>query len=271
MPRIVRRRPSKTTPRVKDGRVQRKNYRDVDHGPVGPLKIRVDVPGPGYRHVLTREHVERFLQLIPHWDRVRRGLRQIVLADRSDRADGWYQDGTVAISPWWDPVPVTINAWYHHAHREIWERLGVPARLTTDFVCAKEADPPRDDQEPPRWLSPVIEKTFGITRHDIRPGEGLGEWLVIDQDEAEDGPIIAEISWVDGELHLYERLWFMRFDKHTAAAYQLLHILLHELGHHLDAMATPYPGFVVRGEDYAEQWAIRCAEKIWDDYIAAFR
>ena len=50
-------------------------------------------------------------------------------------------------------------------------------------------------------------------------------------------------------------------------AYQLLHIFLHELGHHRDAYTRPAPGHGVRGESYAEVWAERHAELVWERYF----
>ena len=94
MARVIRR--SKTTPRVKDGRVQRKHYRDVEWGD-RPLEILTRVPGLGHRHVLTRELVERFIALVPDWSELSRGLHTILLAEASSRADGWYNDGFIAL------------------------------------------------------------------------------------------------------------------------------------------------------------------------------
>lgn len=108
MPRAVRR-ASKTTPRVKDCRVQRKNHRDVSWSRPGPVEIRIDVPGAGYRHVLNRELVERFVAIIPDWREVSRGLEAIVLAPESRRADGWYRDGVISFAAWYDPIPFTTR------------------------------------------------------------------------------------------------------------------------------------------------------------------
>lgn len=54
-----------------------------------------------------------------------------------------------------------------------------------------------------------------------------------------------------------------------AKAYQLLHVLLHELGHHHDAL-TNRSGVSVRGEDYAEGWAFRNEAEVWERYTSAF-
>lgn len=55
---------------------------------------------------------------------------------------------------------------------------------------------------------------------------------------------------------------FMGFERVTAAAYQLLHVFLHELWHHVDAITLPARGATVRGEADTEVWANRCADRI---------
>ncbi len=55
-----------------------------------------------------------------------------------------------------------------------------------------------------------------------------------------------------------------------ARAYQLLHILLHELGHHHDLMTTRTRRECARGEPYAEAYAHRYAEQVWESYARAF-
>jgi hypothetical protein len=56
----------------------------------------------------------------------------------------------------------------------------------------------------------------------------------------------------------------------TARAYQLVHILLHELGHHHDRITTKSMRVAARGEPYAEEYARRYEDRIWSEYIAAF-
>jgi hypothetical protein len=52
-------------------------------------------------------------------------------------------------------------------------------------------------------------------------------------------------------------------------AYQLLHVLLHELGHHHDAMTTR-SGRAGRGEPYAEGYAWHYERLIWTRYVERF-
>ena len=62
------------------------------------------------------------------------------------------------------------------------------------------------------------------------------------------------------------------FSEDTAKAFQLCHLLLHELGHHADRMATHRQAdSSPRGEDYAEQWARDRFEEAWARWARAER
>ena len=60
------------------------------------------------------------------------------------------------------------------------------------------------------------------------------------------------------------------FTEDQARAYQLLHILLHELGHHHDRMTTKSQVRASRGEPYAEAYALQYEAQIWERYQEAF-
>src|SRR5687767_7191864 len=92
----------KTTPRVKDGRVQRKNHRDVPLPRPGVPALRVEPPRPGFRHTITEPELRRFVALLPDWDDLSVGLEEIVLVDREDGLDGWYEQGSVYVCAWPD-------------------------------------------------------------------------------------------------------------------------------------------------------------------------
>jgi hypothetical protein len=250
---------SKVTPRVKDGRVQRKNYRDVSRR--GPLEIQVEAPRPGYRHVVSRELLERFVELVPNWRTISRGLELIVLSDGHPRRDGRYEDGVIELTAWHDPVAITVSPIYHAIHCPIWDRLGVPSRPEPEFI-GSVYDFDEAESAIAEWLN--------ASEIEIVDGQTEGEWLAVEREEVP-GTVIAELTQISYEIHIYARCVFMRFDRRTAAAYQLLHVFLHELGHHIDAMAPPHRGFITLGEDYAETWAVRCANEIWDVAVDALR
>jgi hypothetical protein len=64
--------------------------------------------------------------------------------------------------------------------------------------------------------------------------------------------------------------YLCRFTEATARAYQLLHVLLHELGHHHDCMTTRSKADAARGEGYAEDYAYEHERTVWERYLAAF-
>ena len=81
----------KTTPRVKRGKVQRKNRSaptptsfnsNYDYPMIERWR-----PGCGYRHLLRGEHIECFLRLLPDWAGLSTGVNAIVLA----RGDPYWQ------------------------------------------------------------------------------------------------------------------------------------------------------------------------------------
>jgi hypothetical protein len=61
-----------------------------------------------------------------------------------------------------------------------------------------------------------------------------------------------------------------KFTESTARAYQLLHIFLHELGHHCDRMSTKRKREGGRGEPFAEEWAYRYERVVLDRYLQTF-
>ena len=62
----------------------------------------------------------------------------------------------------------------------------------------------------------------------------------------------------------------LRFTEPQARAYQLLHILPHELGHHHDRITSRRGRRAGRGEPYAEAYANRVLEDIWPSYAREF-
>ncbi|SHE78796.1 hypothetical protein [Dysgonomonas macrotermitis] len=60
------------------------------------------------------------------------------------------------------------------------------------------------------------------------------------------------------------------FTENQIKAYQLLHILLHELGHHHDRVSTKSKRKCARGENYAESYAFMYEEIIWNKFFENF-
>jgi hypothetical protein len=61
-----------------------------------------------------------------------------------------------------------------------------------------------------------------------------------------------------------------RYTEDQARAFLLLHVFLHELGHHVDRMQTKQRKAGVRGEEFAERWANELAARIWPSYVRRF-
>jgi hypothetical protein len=181
----------KTAPKVKSGRVQKKNrWAETTRLDSIPLVER-ERPGDGYRHLLKVRDIEAFIGLLPEWDELSRGLDRIVLAAGEDGM-GYHELGTVAICAWekdlwWeDTIPSFIEE-----HRSLLDRLGV-----------------------------------------VR--EQLGE------------------------------RWVCKWNEPQARAFQLAHVLVHELGHHHDRMTTRSQRAPARGEPYAEEYARIHEDALWD-------
>jgi hypothetical protein len=61
-----------------------------------------------------------------------------------------------------------------------------------------------------------------------------------------------------------------KWTQNTARAYQLLHILTHELGHHHDRITTQSQKRTARGESYAEAYALKYEKLVWDRFTRVF-
>jgi hypothetical protein len=64
--------------------------------------------------------------------------------------------------------------------------------------------------------------------------------------------------------------WSCHFTESQAKAFMLLHIFLHELGHHVDKLRSKKQNIMKGGEEYAEKYANDLFIEIWPAYIAKF-
>jgi hypothetical protein len=91
---------------------------------------------------------------------------------------------------------------------------------------------------------------------------------------------VANREYVEEHRDIFDRLgvpietndegFVLHFTEDTLRAYQLLHVFLHELGHHHDRMTTRYKRRSSRGEDFAEQYARTNGDHIWSGYFELF-
>ena len=188
----------KTTPKVRNGKVQRKNRcrptSNYYNTPQNVPALDHQRPGKGHRHVIRKKHLVDFVSILPDWEELSTGLNVVLLAPYEDDADGWHEPGVVAVCAWPRTMWVEWTQDYYSQHRNLLTRLGVP--------CER--------------------KRYG---------------------------------------------YLCKFTEGAARAYQLLHVLLHELGHHHDRMTTRSKRTSARGENYAEQYARRFSDLIWNRYL----
>lgn len=185
----------KTTPKVRNGQVQKKDRHEETTNYWNTYQ-RIPVfdkekPGPGYKHYLRKNHLVRFIQMLPDWDELSTDLDAVVLAEGVRFEDGrCFSAGVIYIRAWPRDPHISVYAQYFHEHSDIFERLGVSSsKAGNHYIC--------------------------------------------------------------------------RFTEEQVRAYQLLHIFLHELGHHHDRDSDI-------GEKYAEQYARNYEAQIWTQYINEF-
>jgi hypothetical protein len=190
----------KATPKVKDGRVQKKNRHAVTPNYWNTrqeiLKIDIESPGKGYKHFLKKRDIAAFLEILPNWSEIDIELDAILLA-QGGGPDGWYINGVIGICAWNKNMTCSLNKDYFNDHRELFSRLGVKYEVKKEGVVCQ-------------------------------------------------------------------------FEENQIKAYQLLHILLHEIGHHHDRITTRKKNAIPSGENYAENYAEKYEKVIWNNYFDKF-
>lgn len=191
----------RSTPKVKDGKVQRKNRsRPTRTGPI----VRREQPGAGFRHRVRKADIALFVGLLPEWEELSNGLNEIILAAGEDNTAGWHKPGIVAICAWEHGNIRELNREFVGEHAALFDRLGIV------------------------------------------------------------------YSWVDDLDYEEEGYFMVQYSDDSIRAYQLLHIFLHELGHHHDRMTTKDGRRASRGESFAEAYAYRYESTIFSRYCQAF-
>jgi hypothetical protein len=187
----------KSAPKVKDGRVQKKNRHELTpsywNTRQSILQIDIEDPGKGYKHFLKKRDVVQFLGILPHWAEIADELDAILLAEGGG-PDGWYQNGVIAICAWDKNMTSSFNLDYFNDHKELFDRLGV--------------------------------------NYEIKKNSAI-----------------------------------CHFNESQIKAYQLLHILLHEIGHHHDRINTKSKRAPANGEKYAETYAFKYEKIVWNKYF----
>lgn len=73
----------------------------------------------------------------------------------------------------------------------------------------------------------------------------------------------------DDKKQIEEVYWLCFFTEAQARAFSLMHVFLHELGHHVDNFRSRKRG-CRGGESFAEQYAIKRFHEIWPSYLQRF-
>ena len=67
-----------------------------------------------------------------------------------------------------------------------------------------------------------------------------------------------------------EIIWTCYFTLQQAKAFTLMHIFLHELGHHVDKLRSKKKNIIRGGEPFAESYANRRFHELWSSYVELF-
>ena len=264
----------KTTPKVKSGKVQRKNFRDVAIIRPDSLKIYVEVPRIGFQHFLSTEDIREFIKIIPKWEMISKGLDEIVLAKEDpDDADGFYNadERKISISAWQQKIHKYCTLGYFRDHAEIFKILKIPCEETGGFFVfsmpkyySKFLDREEIHENIIEHLEKLYDYYFSLEVDTLKLGK---EWFLIDRGDQLKWHLLNTSNGID----VYEKNYLCKFTVESVKAYQLMHIFLHELGHHYDSINTPQKGVMVRDESYAEQYASKYWDLIWERYQKKFR
>jgi hypothetical protein len=120
----------KSTPKVVAGQVQKKNnWQETPNyyntAPPRPEIVRKR-PGKGYRHLLRQKDIYDFIEILPDWSELSKGLNAIVLAPGEWDCFGYHVPGVVHICAWDSDLWITLREESFEKERDICERLGVP-------------------------------------------------------------------------------------------------------------------------------------------------
>lgn len=127
----------KTTPKVKDGKVQRKNRSAetpnyYNTPPEVPAIIR-ERPGRGCRHLLRKQDIVDFLSILPDWEDLSRGLNAIILGSGGGSSYGWWEPGEIVICAWDRELRQEWTREYVDEHSHYLDRLDVPFSRTDTY------------------------------------------------------------------------------------------------------------------------------------------
>jgi len=126
----------KVTPKVVRGKVQKKNSHAItfnywDHDPGYPVIDR-QRPGAGRRHLLNKADIQKFIDILPDWDELSKGLKAVVLAPGERGLYGWFEDGVIGICAWERDLWHELSRKFYRANSAIFGRLDVQVEELPD-------------------------------------------------------------------------------------------------------------------------------------------
>ena len=190
----------KTATKVKNGQVQRKNNwaqsPNMFYTYQNDILVERERAGKEFTHLLRKQDLYDFFELIPDWGELSKGLDGVFLGRGDVDYLGCYHN-----------FVITLTAWDRQL---FWKH------------CSGQ----------------FVEQHLSIL-------EGLN---------------VAIRKLKDNCFHL-------AFDARSAKAFQLIHVFMHELGHHVDRMSTKQRRFCGRGEVFAEQWAREHEKEMLSRYL----
>lgn len=135
-----------TSPRKSEQTVKRGRFRKTENHRYTPGAVALagtsvvlerHRPGKGYRHVLRKADIERFIGLLPDWAELSTDLETIVLLEGQDDIEGIYGDGWIGICAWTRGLWHQYDRSYLDAPRESITRVGVPFEARGDQLVGK--------------------------------------------------------------------------------------------------------------------------------------
>tara|TARA_R110002096_G_scaffold401386_5_gene598256 strand:- start:9997 stop:10611 length:615 start_codon:yes stop_codon:yes gene_type:complete len=135
-------RPGRKTPKVKNGKVQKKHrwdyYAKEYSVPAGQSELPIlwEPAIRRHRHLVTERDLRSFISIIPGWKKYSQGLCGIVLGDGDDDCYGWHDEGVICINAWSADIQEAWDEDFFLEHQEILDRLTVPYERDGDeYYC----------------------------------------------------------------------------------------------------------------------------------------
>ncbi len=125
----------KTNPRVVNGTVQKKNNAtttgDYYVEPLTHWKFEKQRPLPGFKHVVGKKDLDKFIEIIPGFEELSKELDAIVLTKGTEflfglYRSGWTDHGIIHLCAWREELHLPMSKALYDTHPELMDRLNLP-------------------------------------------------------------------------------------------------------------------------------------------------